>query len=95
METLNLDDLLVQRYNWGDGIANVTFMDASFIFLLLFLWQRSVLGSLIRVQTPKLKSIVLITVVLIKMYERLAVVFYDGIAESFVYNVICDVSQVL
>ena len=33
--------------------------------------------------------------VLIKMYERLAVVFSDCIAESFVYNVVCDISQVL
>ena len=33
--------------------------------------------------------------VLIKMCERLAVVFSDGIAESFVYNVISDVHQVL
>ena len=33
--------------------------------------------------------------VLIKMYERLAVIFSDGIAERFVYHVICDVRQVL
>ena len=33
--------------------------------------------------------------VLIKMYERLAVVFSDGIAERFVYYVIGDVRQVL
>jgi hypothetical protein len=33
--------------------------------------------------------------VLIKMYERLAVVFSYGIADRFVYHVICDISQVL